>query len=148
MVMAPYGVLQSLLTDRDLRAALRSVASTVTPGGMFGIDLVPDIPTWEEYRNRVRMRGGVRGGTHLTLVESVSQDRRRRLTRFDERYLLRRGRQVTEHKFALTFRTLSVPQIVRRLKQAGFTIQGLIGDYRGRPWDDRAGVWIVLARRV
>ena len=70
MAIAPYGVLQSLLRDRDLAATLRSVARVVRPGGLFGIDLVPDVPNWREYRERVQLRGRAAGGAHLTLFES------------------------------------------------------------------------------
>ena len=43
-VIAPYGILQSLLADRDLAATLDSVARVLEPGGTFGLDLVPDVP--------------------------------------------------------------------------------------------------------
>ena len=66
--------------DRDLVATLESVARVLAPGGLFGIDLVPDVPNWREYDNRVQLRGRAAGGTHLTLVESVRQDPQRRLT--------------------------------------------------------------------
>ena len=146
MVIAPYGVLQSLLRDRDLVATLDSVARVLAPGGMFGVDLVPDVPNWREYENRVQLRGRAAGGAHLTLVESVRQDARRRLTRFEQCYVERRGRRVDEHRFELTFRTLSVRQMTRRLERAGFHVDAVLGDYRGRPWDERADVWIILAR--
>ena len=57
MVLAPYGMLQSLLGERDLAATLQSVARVLEPGGVFGIDLVPDVPNWREYDNRVQLRG-------------------------------------------------------------------------------------------
>ena len=41
MVLAPYGILQSLIRPRDLTATLASVARVLTAGGTFGIDLVP-----------------------------------------------------------------------------------------------------------
>ncbi len=145
-VIAPYGILQSLVRERDLAATLDAVARVIRPGGVFGIDLVPDVPNWREYRNRVQMRGRARGA-HLTLIESVRQDARRRLTIFDQVYVERRARRVTRHEFALTFRTLSVPEMSARLERAGFEVETILGDYRGRPWDDRAAVWIVLARR-
>ncbi|MGE5245322.1 MAG: class I SAM-dependent DNA methyltransferase [Betaproteobacteria bacterium] len=145
-VIAPYGVLQSLVRERDLAATLDSVARVIEPGGLFGIDLVPDVPNWREYRNKVQMRGRARGAS-LTLVESVRQDLRRNLTTFDQVYIERRGRRVTHHRFALTFRTLSVRQMASRLARAGFTVESILGDYRGRPWDERAEVWIILARR-
>jgi ubiquinone/menaquinone biosynthesis C-methylase UbiE len=147
MVIAPYGILQSLIRPSDLTATLASVARVVVPGGMFGVDLVPDVPKWREYRDRVQLRGRA-GPAHLTLVESVSQDRKRRLTTFEQRYIERRGRTRREHRFELTFRTLTVPQMTRRLERAGFTVESVLGDYRGRPWDARADVWIILAKRV
>jgi ubiquinone/menaquinone biosynthesis C-methylase UbiE len=148
MVLAPYGVLQSLTRETDLAATLDSVARVITQGGTFGIDLVPDVPNWREYRNRVQLRGRTTGGARLTLVESVRQDRRRCLTTFEQRYLERRGGRTTTHRFELTFRTLSVPQMTRRLERAGFSVETVLGDYRGRPWDERADVWIILAKKV
>ena len=146
MVLAPYGILQSLIRPRDLSAALASVARVIEPGGTFGVDLVPDVPKWREYRNRVQLRGES-NGARLTLVESVVQDRRRHLTMFEQRYIERRADQVREHRFDLTFRTLSVPAMSRQLERAGFSVDAVLGDYRGRPWDDRADVWIILAKR-
>jgi SAM-dependent methyltransferase len=148
-VIAPYGVLQSLLRERDLAATLTAVHGAVRPGGTFGIELVADLPSWEEYRKRISLRGwkGRRGGAHVTLVETVRQDRARRLTIFDQEFTERRGRQRRISRFALTFRTLTVPQMVRRLEKAGFEITALLGDYRGGPWDPRAEVWMILARR-
>jgi ubiquinone/menaquinone biosynthesis C-methylase UbiE len=146
MVLAPYGVLQSLTTPRDLAATLASVAWVVEPGGTFGIDLVPDVPTWHEYANQVQLRGRARGA-ELTLVESVRQDRKRRLTTFEQRYIERRGGQTRDHCFELVFRTLSVRQMARQLARAGFRVDAILGDYRGRPWDDRADAWIILAKR-
>jgi ubiquinone/menaquinone biosynthesis C-methylase UbiE len=148
MVLAPYGVLQSLLRDADLAATLDSVARVLARRGTFGIDLVPDVPSWREYDNRVQLRGRAAGGAHLTLIESVRQDRRRRLTAFEQRYVERRGRRNIEHRFSLTFRTLSVKQMTSRLERAGFVVDAVLGDYQGRPWDARADVWIILARRL
>ena len=145
-VLAPYGILQSLIRPRDLTSTLASVARVLEPGGTFGIDLVPDVPKWREYRNRVQLRGESKGA-QLTLVESVTQDRKRRLTTFEQRYVERRGDSTREHRFDLTFRTLSVPQMVERLERAGFAVDAVLGDYRGRPWDERADVWIILAKR-
>ena len=146
MVLAPYGILQSLIRPRDLTAALTSVARVLAPGSTFGVDLVPDVPKWREYRNRVQLRGES-NGARLTLVESVTQDTRRHLTMFEQRYIERRNGEVREHRFDLTFRTLSVPAMSRQLERAGFTVDAVLGDYRGRPWDDRADVWIILAKR-
>jgi len=147
MVIAPYGVLQSLIRPSDLASTLASVARVIAPGGTFGLDLVPDVPNWQEYRNHIQLRGRS-NGSHVTLIESVSQDRARRLTIFDQRFVERRGTATREHRFALTFRTLTVPQMGRQLERAGFEVASVLGDYRGRAWDARADVWIMLAKRV
>jgi ubiquinone/menaquinone biosynthesis C-methylase UbiE len=147
MVVAPYGILQSLIRQRDLTATLASVARVLPHGGTFGIDLVPDVPKWREYTDRVQLSG--RAGTaRLRLIESVRQDPTRHLTTFEQRYLVRRGSRTTEHRFNLMFRTLSVAQMTVHLERAGFAVSAVLGDYRGRPWDDRADVWIILARRT
>ena len=146
MVLAPYGILQSLIRPRDLTATLASVARVLAAGGRFGIDLVPDVPKWREYRNRVQFRGRA-GGADITLIESVSQDGAKRLTTFEQRYIRRCGGRTTEHAFDLTFRTLSVPQMTRQLNRAGFSVDAVLGDYQGHAWDDRADVWILLARK-
>jgi ubiquinone/menaquinone biosynthesis C-methylase UbiE len=145
LVMAPYGILQSLTRESDLRATLASVARVTTRGGLFGIDLVPDLPRWAEYHRRTSLAGTLGRGTRLTLVESVRQDRARRLTIFDHEYIATRGRERRVHRFSLTFRTVSVPQMSRRLEAAGFRITAVLGDYQGGPWDDRADVWVILA---
>jgi SAM-dependent methyltransferase len=150
MVMAPYGMLQSLLREKDLAATLASVHDVLEPGGRFGVELVADLPAWEEYRKRVSLKGWrrQRGGAHVTLVETVRQDRARKLTIFDQEFIERRGRQRRSRTFSLAFRTLTVPQMARRLEKAGFVIDALLGDYRGGPWDPRAEVWVILARRM
>jgi hypothetical protein len=147
LVMAPYGILQSLTRERDLGEALASVARVLPKGGRFGIDLVPDLPAWDEYRNRKTLSGTMGRDTRVELVETVRQDRVRRLTIFDQHYTTRRGRQRREHRFQLTFRTLTVPQMAARLERAGFIVDAVLGDYLGGPWDLRADVWVLLARR-
>ena len=147
--MAPYGILQSLLHERDLARTLAEVHRVLQPGGTFGLELVADLPSWEEYRKRVSLRGwrGRPGGTHVTLVESVRQDPSRQRTVFDQEFMERRGARRRIHRFSLAFRTLSIPQMARRLEKAGFEISALLGDYRGRAWDARAEVWLILARK-
>ena len=143
-VLASYGMLQSLLTDRDLDAALAESARVLTRGGLFGIDLVPDLPRWAEYGPEERMRGRLHDGARVTLIESVRQNRRRGLTIFDEEYVARRGRRVERHRFTLTFRTLPMDRMLARIERAGFRIDAVLGDYRGGAWDERADVWVVL----
>ena len=94
-VIAPYGVLQSLLRERDLAATLAAVHHVLGRGGTFGVELVADLPSWDEHRKRVSLKGWRRrrGGVHVTLMETVRQDRVRRLTIFDQEFTERRGRQ-------------------------------------------------------
>jgi hypothetical protein len=77
----------------------------------------------------------------------VRQDPKRHLTTFEQKYVERSGGQTREHRFDLTFRSLSVRQMTGQLERAGFRVDSVLGDYRGRPWDDRADVWIILAKK-
>ncbi len=149
MVLAPYGMLQSLLRERDLQATLAAVHRVLKQGGTFGVELVADLPSWQEYEKRISLTGWRRrpGGAHVTLTETVRQDRKKGLTIFDQEFTERRGGKKVSRTFSLAFRTLTVPQMVRRLEKAGFEITALLGDYRGRQWDPRADVWVILARK-
>ena len=149
MVLAPYGMLQSLLRERDLQATLAAVHRVLKRGGTFGVELVADLPSWQEYEKRISLTGWRRrpGGAHVTLTETVRQDRGKGLTIFDQEFTERRGRTKLSRTFSLAFRTLTVPQMVRRLEKAGFEITALLGDYKGREWDKRADVWVILARK-
>jgi len=147
LVMAPYGILQSLTHERDLARTLASVHRVLAPGGLFGIDLVPDVPRWREYERRITLRGTGPSGLPIHLVETVRQDPRRRLTTFDQEFIEGRGRSRTSRSFSLSFRTVGLPALRRRLEKAGFAVDAVLGDYDGRPWDDRADTWVVLARK-
>lgn len=147
LVMAPYGILQSLTRERDLKATIESVHSVLRRGGLFVVDLVPDLPRWAEYDRRTSLAGSKGRGTRLTLVESVRQDVKRRLTIFDQEYIERKGSRRAVHRFSLTFRTLSVPQMVTRLEKGGFEIRAVLGDYDGGPWDRRSDTWVIIAAR-
>jgi ubiquinone/menaquinone biosynthesis C-methylase UbiE len=146
-VMAPYGIIQSLTSDADLDAALAEAARVLKKGGRLAIDLVPDLPAWSEYSRHQSLKGRRSNGAVISLVESVRQDRRKRLTIFDQEFTERRGRARQVRRFSLTFRTLPVPEMAARIEQAGFRMEAALGDYDGRPWDMRAEVWILIARK-
>lgn len=148
LVMAPYGILQSLLDEEVLAATLHDVNRVLTARGTFGMELVADLPAWDEYDRRTTLRSQ-RGphGKPIKLVETVRQDRKRHITRFEQEFIEGRGAGVTRRKFKLAFRTLTVPQMVERLEKAGLEVSALLGDYQGGPWDLRAEVWIILARK-
>jgi SAM-dependent methyltransferase len=148
LVIAPYGILQSLLRERDLVETLAAVARALRPGGTFGLELVADLPSWQEYSRRVSLRGRRNNGAQIALIESVRQDRRRKLTLFDQEFVERVGREERRRQFTLSFRTLTVRQMRTRLEKAGFEITALLGDYQGGPWDERAEAWIILAQRA
>src|SRR5690349_3953779 len=57
LVMAPYGILQSLLDEKVLAATLQDVRRVLTRGGTFGLELVADLPAWEEYSKKITLRG-------------------------------------------------------------------------------------------
>jgi hypothetical protein len=139
-------MLQSLLDDLNLGRAIRELARVLRPGGLAGIDLVPDLPAWREYRRRVRLRGRT-GGARVTLVETVRQDRGRGLTVFDEEFLVRRGRVEERRTFSLVFRTLDVAAVLNRLAAAGLAAETVLGDYRGGPLSERSDAWLILARK-
>ena len=80
--------------DPDTVTLFCAQAIVLAPGGLFGVDLVPDVPNWREYSNQIQMKGKAQGGAHLTLVESVRQDRTKHLTIFEQTYIERRGEQV------------------------------------------------------
>jgi ubiquinone/menaquinone biosynthesis C-methylase UbiE len=147
LVIAPYGILQSLLRERDLTATLSTIARILAPGATFGLELVADLPSWKEYSRRVSLRGRRANGRRITLVESVRQDRARKLTVFDQEFVETAGAEVRRRNFSLAFRTLTVPQMTRRLESVGLHVTALLGDYRGGPWDPRADVWIILASK-
>ncbi|MFI5177897.1 MAG: class I SAM-dependent methyltransferase [Vicinamibacterales bacterium] len=148
VVIAPYGLLQSLIHDRDFARTLGEAARVLRRGGLLGVDLVPELSRWDEYDRSVRLRGRRRSGATVTLTEAVRQDRRRGLTIFDETFTERRGSTVRRRRFSLTFRTRSMRVVINRLERAGFRIEAVLGDYHGAPWDRRAKVWVVLARRT
>jgi len=148
LTAAPYGILQSLLDDDALDATLRSVFRVLRRGGTFAIDMVSDLVSWQEYDRRVKLRGTMRGSeAHITLVESVRQDRERGVTIFDQEFIERRGARRHVHAFSIRFRTVSVQEMRRRLELVGFTVSAVLGDYAGGPWDARADVWLIVARR-
>ncbi len=147
LVMAPYGMLQSLLSDDDLAATLHGVARVLAPGGTFGVDLAPGLPRWGEYARRVGLRGPMSGGRRVTLIESVRQVPGQGLTVFDQEFVeTRRGRRKS-YPVSIAFRTLSVPEMIERLEAAGFAVDAVLGGYRQEAWSPDAEIWVVIARR-
>ena len=49
----------------------------------------------EEYTKRLSLRGRRANGTRITLIETVRQDRARKLTLFEQEFVERQGREVS-----------------------------------------------------
>src|SRR5438477_81531 len=108
-----------------------------------------DVAFWVQVADKIRGRVLELGcGTGRVALPLVRSDRRRGLTTFGQCYVERRGRSAVRHRFDLTFRTLPIESMRARLEGAGFSIEAVLGDYRGGAWDQRADVWIILARKV
>jgi SAM-dependent methyltransferase len=148
LIIGAYGVVQSLVRERDLAATLHAAADLVAPGGVLALDLVPDVPRWKEYSRRLVLRDdkGPRG-LPVTLVESVRQDRARKLTIFDHEFAEGTGRTRHVRRFTITFRTVTIQSLRRRLERLGFHIDAVLGGYDGQPWDERANVWMIIASK-
>ncbi len=148
LIIGAYGVVQSLVRERDLAATLRAAADLVAPGGVLALDLVPDVPRWQEYSRRVVLRStkGPRG-LPVALTESVRQDRARKLTIFDHEFAEGTGRTRHVRRFTITFRTVTIQSLRRRLERLGFHIDAVLGGYDGQPWDERANVWMIIASK-
>jgi SAM-dependent methyltransferase len=148
LVMAPYGILQSLTSEDDLGATLRAVRRALRPGGRIVMELVADLPAWQEYSNETKLRGWRAGRrSHVTLVESVRQDRSRGLTLFEQEFVERRDGAAASRRFTLAFRTLSVRQMASRLAKAGLNVTARLGSYTGDPWTPSSDTWILIAER-
>jgi SAM-dependent methyltransferase len=147
IVIAPYGVLQSMSGPEDLAAALRAAAHVIAPGGVFWIDIAVEVASWPEYRNRVRWRQRPDAPRDATLIESVRQDRARRLTVFRQQYTQRRRRRTITRDFDLCFYTPSVRQLHAMLRRAGFHVDGTT-DYAGLAWQKGSDSLVVRATRV
>ena len=148
LVLAPYGILQSLTSDADLRAALDAVARVLESGGRFVMELVADLPAWREYSEVTKLRGWRAGGkSHLTLIESVRQDRARRLTVFEQQFVETRAGREHSKRFSLAFRTVTVAQMARRLERAGMKVTAKLGSYDGDPWTPQSDTWILIAEK-
>ena len=145
-VLAPYGVLQSLISDADFDAALAETARLLRDGGRFGLELIPELASWQSYQRQVRFRGKL-GKAQVTLVESVRQDRRRGLTIFDEEFTVREGGRTRRHRFPLTFRTMPMDIVLEKLQRSGFSVEAVQGSYRGGVWTPDSPVWILTAER-
>ena len=155
LVIAPYGMLQSLVRDVDLARALAEAARVLRPGGLFvRRSRARPAAGGRRMRDSVRLRGRHGQRTTVTLVESVRQDRRRGLTIFDEdvRRAVSAGKRARAVvRDAPVLADLSHPAACRDPAPArarrDSEIEAMFGGYRGEPWTPRR-VWMTLASDV
>jgi len=147
LVIAAYGLVQSILSDSDLDGVLTEISRVLKPRGVVAFDLVPDLTRWEEYTGRERFRGRSQDGSRITLIETVRQQRSRGLTTFQETFVERaRGRE-TRHKFVLTFRTVPLTAFVERLQRFDLEVESVFGDYRDGLWTEQSDACLIVAKR-
>ncbi len=146
-VIAPYGLVQSMPGAEALAAALRAVGGVLSPGGSLWIDIAVEVPRWPEYRNRVRWRQPKHSTRDATLVESVRQDRARRMTIFRQVYTQRRRSGTIKRDFELCFYTPTLNQLRAQLAAAGL-VMDQPRDYEGRAWTSRSETLVVRATRT
>src|SRR5260221_48290 len=72
MVLAPYGILQSLTKPSDLTATLASVARVIAPAGRFAIDLVPDVPKWASIKHKKGALDAKRGKIFTRIIKELT----------------------------------------------------------------------------
>ena len=67
---------------------------------------------------------------------------------FDEEFVERyRGRE-DRRAFSLTFRTVSLDDLTRRLSRVKLKVEQRAGDYAGGVWSEESDTWLMVARRV
>ena len=116
------------------RARARSRAARSASSWCADLPVVEGVPEAGQPARLARRRGGA----HVTLVESVRQDRARSSRSSTRSSSSGAAARRATHRFALTFRTLSVPQMTRRLEQAGFEVIGAAGRLPRRAVGSRA----------
>jgi hypothetical protein len=129
----------------DLAAAFNAIARVLTPGGSLWIDVAVEVPRWPEYRNRVRWRQPKGSTRDATLIESVRQDRAKRVTVFRQVYTQRQRSRTIKRDFELCFYTPTMGQLRSQLAAAGFVVEPP-RDYEGRAWHSRSETLVVRAR--
>ena len=125
------------------------MSRVLAPGGVFGLDLVPDVPRWQEFAPREparHARSAWRAGDADRIRASGPRSRPDHL----RPGVRRRHRPRAPHASLLAdiSRTVGIQPLRRRLERAGFRIDAVLGSYDGAPWDPRADVWVILASNI
>jgi SAM-dependent methyltransferase len=140
VVIAPYGaVALARARSRGDTDAVARRAAGVRPRALADLGVLVNIATSRSARPAPQRRHE---------ADRIGPPGRAQTHAFDQEFVERHGRHVRRRQFTLSFRTLTVRQMRRRLEKAGFQITALLGDYQGGPWDERADAWIILATKI
>ena len=143
LVAAPYGILQSLLQRARSRRDAGCRRTRAAPGGRFVIELVADLPSWQEYRGETRLRGWRpgKGARHARRVGPAGQPHAAsRIVRAGIRRAARRAR-----RYAGGSRWRFGRCRCRRcteVRKGGIARHCRLGSYDGDPWTG-AGTWLL-----
>lgn len=145
LAVAPFHMLNELLTIDDQDAVLAAVRRSLAPGGAFACDLfVPRFGPAGVLRRETTWRDAAGRDAELWLVQDVDPASQR----VESLYLVDRtdetGRVVRTRR-RLVQRWLHRFELERALHQAGFTNVRIFGDFDRRPVDADATRYVALA---
>ena len=150
LVIAPYGMLQSLIVrPRSRRRARRGGARAAArrTARRRSRARSADVATNPAPRVTLRGRHGAGAAHHAHRVRPPgSAPRADDLRRGVRRAAAADG--VGARRFYADVPHAADEAVLARLERAGFAVEAVLGDYRGGPWDVRADVWVILARRT
>ncbi len=131
------------------RACLGRVHGHLEPGGLLLLDCPAVHADSQPYRGRVTFPLPGRG---LVAEKRISErfDARRRCLRVRYDYQVRRwtdGVTVDRLRVRFALAVLDRLEVEQALEAAGFVVESLVGDYRGRPFGSRSPRMIFTARR-
>ena len=134
MVLAPYGMLQSLLRDRDLQATLESVHDVLSPAACSASISCPTCRNGRNTRTGFSCAAAGRPAARTHADRIRPQDPRRRLTIFEQEYLVRAARL---RDVANTV-SADVPDAVRQQddpppRDGRLRVEAVLGDYGAAP---------------
>jgi SAM-dependent methyltransferase len=148
LAVAPFHMLNELLTMDDQDAVLTAVRRALAPGGAFACDLfAPRFGPTGVLRREATWRDAAGRDAELWLLQEVDEAEQI----VESLYLLDRsdadGRVVRTRR-RLVQRWLHRFELERALRQAGFATVRLFGDFDRRPVDATAARYVALATVV
>jgi SAM-dependent methyltransferase len=152
VILAPYGVAHHFLTYEDQLAAWRAARDSLSPDGLFVVDLaMPDLASLAESQESssraLDLDACGADGRHLR--RTVAQH----YEATTQRLMLEFHYEVTEpdgcwYAYPSTFvmYVYYAQELTRLFQSTDFTLERLVGSYAGEPYDSDAHQLIALAR--